>query len=144
MAASGEWVLEFANENADAAFWSKTLQEKNARFREELAEKRRGRTQKKSKWSNLAEITFPAWDPDVALTKVHDRLRFIFTYQFLLVSLAMFAFAAYVLISHWTEIGQDNLEFYNFTHKNLGDIIEFWVLVCGIACIHEFCHGLGC
>ena len=144
MAVSGDWVLEFANDNADAAFWSKTLQEKNARFREELAEKRRARTSKKSKWSNLAEITFPAWDPDVALTKVHERVKFIFTYQFLLVSLAMFAFAAYVLVSHWTEIGQDNLEFYNFTHKSLADIIEFWVLVCGLACIHEFCHGLGC
>jgi putative peptide zinc metalloprotease protein len=144
MAVSGHWVQEFANENADAAFWSKTLLEKNARFRQELAEKRRGRTQKKSKWSNVAEISFPAWDPDAALTKVHDRLRFIFTYQFLLLSLAMFAFAAYVFVAHWTEIGQDNLEFYNFTHKSLADIVEFWILVCGIACIHEFCHGLGC
>jgi putative peptide zinc metalloprotease protein len=144
MAVSGQWVQEFANENADAAFWSKTLLEKNARFRQELAEKRRGRTQKKSKWSNLAEISFPAWDPDAALTKVHDRLKFIFTYQFLLLSLAMFAFAAYVFLAHWTEIGQDNLEFYNFTHKSLADIVEFWILVCGIACIHEFCHGLGC
>jgi putative peptide zinc metalloprotease protein len=144
MAVSGHWVEEFANENADAAFWSKTLLEKNARFRQELAEKRRGRTQKKSKWSNVAEISFPAWDPDAALTKVHDRLRFIFTYQFLILSLAMFAFAAYVFLAHWTEIGQDNLEFYNFTHKSLADIVEFWILVCGIACIHEFCHGLGC
>ncbi|MGA7931319.1 MAG: hypothetical protein WCA20_35660, partial [Candidatus Sulfotelmatobacter sp.] len=32
MAVSGDWVQEFANENADAAFWSKTLLEKNARF----------------------------------------------------------------------------------------------------------------
>jgi putative peptide zinc metalloprotease protein len=144
MAVSGDWVAEFAAVNADAAFWSKTLQEKNARFREEMAEKRRARTPKKSKWSNLAEITFPAWDPHVALTKVHDRVRFIFTYQFLLLSLAMFAFAAYVLVSHWTEIGQDNWEFYNFTHKSLADIIEFWVLIFVIGFIHEFCHGLAC
>ena len=143
-AVSGDYVLEFATVNAEAAFWSRTLQEKNARFREELAEKRRACTQKKSKWSNLAEITFPAWDPDAVLTKVYDRVRFIFTYQFLLLSLAMFAFAAYVLLSHWTEIGQDNLEFYNFTHKSLADIIEFWVLICVIGCIHEFCHGLAC
>ncbi|MGO9827966.1 MAG: hypothetical protein ACLPMG_22150, partial [Terriglobales bacterium] len=144
IAASADWVLEFATENAEGPFWSRTLQEKNARFREELAEKRRARTSKKSKWSNLAEITFPAWDPDATLTKVHDRVRFIFTYQFLLVSLALFAFATYVLVSHWAEIGQDNLEFYNFTHKGLADIIEFWVLICVIACIHEFCHGLVC
>lgn len=144
IAATGDWVLEFATVNAEAAFWSKTMQEKNARFREELVEKRRALTQKKSKWSNLSEITFPAWDPDVVLTKVHDRLRFVFTYQFLLLSLGMFAFAGYVLLSHWTEIGQDNLEFYNFTHKSLSDIIEFWLLVCGIGCIHEFCHGLAC
>jgi putative peptide zinc metalloprotease protein len=143
-AVSGDYVLEFATVNAEAAFWSRTLQEKNARFREELAEKRRACTQKKSRWSNLAEITFPAWDPDAVLTKVHDRVRFIFTYQFLLLSLAMFAFAAYILVSHWTEIGQDNLEFYNFTHKSLADIIEFWVLICVIGGIHEFCHGLAC
>ncbi len=144
IAATSEWVEEFATVNDEAAFWSKTLQEKNARFREEVTEKRRVLVQKKSKWSNLAEITFPAWDPDATLTKLHDRVRFIFTYQFVLLSLAMFAFAAYVLVSHWTEIGQDNLEFYNFTHKSLADIIEFWVLVCGIGCIHEFCHGLAC
>ena len=84
------------------------LQEKNSRFRDELMGKRRARTQKKTKWSNLAETTFPAWDPDAALTKVHDRVRFIL-YQFLLLSLAMFAFAAYVLVSHSTEIGHDNL-----------------------------------
>ena len=144
IAATADWVLEYATVNAGAAFWSRTMQEKNARFREELVEKRRALTQKKSKWSNLSEITFPAWDPDVALTKVHDRVRFIFTYQFLLLSLAMFAFAVYILVSHWTEIGQDNLEFYNFTHKNLADIIEFWVLICVIGGIHEFCHGLAC
>ena len=144
IAASADWVLQFATENAEGAFWVKTLQEKNARFREEMLEKRRARTQKKSKWGNLAEITFPAWDPDAALTRIHNRVRFIFTYQFLLLSLTMFAFAAYVLVSHWAEIGHDNLEFYNFTHKGLGDIIEFWVLVCGIACVHEFCHGLAC
>lgn len=144
IAATADWVMEFATANAEAAFWSKTLQEKNARFREELTEKRRARTQKKSKWGNLAEITFPAWDPDAALTVIHDRAKFIFTYQFLLLSLAMFTFAAYVAVTHWTEIGQDNLEFYNFTHKGLADIILFWVLVCGIACVHEFCHGLAC
>jgi putative peptide zinc metalloprotease protein len=144
IAATGDWVLEFATVNAETAFWYRTLLETNARFREEMAEKRRARTQKKSKWSNLAEITFPAWDPDATLTRVHDRVRFIFTYQFLLLSLAMFAFAAYVMLSHWTEIGRDNLEFYNFTHKSLADIVEFWILVCGIGCIHEFCHGLGC
>lgn len=144
IAATADWVMQFATENAEAAFWSKTLQEKNARFRDELSEKRRARTQKKSKWGNLAEITFPAWDPDATLTIIHDRAKFIFTYQFLLLSLGMFTFAAYVAVTHWTEIGQDNLEFYNFTHKGLADIILFWVLVCGIACIHEFCHGLAC
>src|ERR1035441_4032371 len=97
IAATSDWVEEFATVNDDAAFWSRTLQEKNARFREEVTEKRRALIQKKSKWSNLAEVTFPAWDPDVTLTKVHDRVRFIFSYQFLLLSLAMCAFAAYVL-----------------------------------------------
>ncbi len=140
IAADANWVREFAAENADADFWYKSSQEKNARFREEMAEKRRA--QKKS--NNLAEIRFPAWDPDVALTAIHDKLGFIFTYQFLLANLGMFAFAAYVTLSHWSEIGRDNLEFYNFTDKTVGDVVLFWVLVCSIACVHEFCHGLAC
>jgi putative peptide zinc metalloprotease protein len=135
-----KWVQDFAAQNADATFWYRTAQEKNARAREELAQKHRAR--KKS--NNLAEIAFPAWDPDAALTRVHDKVRFLFTYQFLLISLSMFAFATYVAVSHWSEIGHDNLEWYNFSDKTLGDFVLFWVLVCTISCIHEFCHGLAC
>jgi putative peptide zinc metalloprotease protein len=47
-------------------------------------------------------------------------------------------------VTHWTEIGRDNFEFYNFGDKTLSDIIWFWILVCTISCVHEFCHGLAC
>jgi len=138
--ADAEWVREFAVVNADAAFWCKTAQEKNARFREEQAEKHRAR----NKSNNLAEITFPAWNPDATLTRLHERIGFVFTYQFLLISLGMFAFAFYVAVSHWGELGHDNLEFYNFGDKTVADIVLFWVLIFVIACVHEFCHGLAC
>jgi putative peptide zinc metalloprotease protein len=141
IAATPEWVRDFATENAEGALWQRSLQEKNARYRDELAAKHRAHTQKKS---NLAEITFPAWDPDRALTWIHDRIPFIFTYQFLLVSLGMFGFASYIAISRWSEIGRDNLEFYNFTDKSAADIFWFWILVCLISVVHEFCHGLAC
>lgn len=142
IAATPEWVRDFTIQNAEAAFWYKSPQERNARYREELAAKHRAHSKKKS--ANLAEITFPAWDPDVALTKVHERLRFLFSYQFILVSLVMLTFAACVTVSRWGEIGRDNLEFYNFTDKSGADIFWFWILVCAISAVHEFCHGLAC
>lgn len=142
VAVDARWVQEFAAENADSTFWYRSKQEKIARVREELAEKHRAQAKKKS--SNLAEIAFPAWDPDATLTKIHDKLPFLFTYQFLLVSLGMFAFATYVTVSHWSEIGHDNLEWFNFTDKTFADFVWFWVLICTIACVHEFCHGLAC
>ncbi len=142
IAATGDWVRDFATQNAEASFWFWTPLEKSARLREEQAAKHRAQAQKKS--NNLAEIAFPAWDPDKALTWIHDEFPFIFTYQFLLVSLGMFGFAAYVAISRWGEIGRDNLEFYNFTDKSGIDILWFWILIFCISVIHEFCHGLAC
>lgn len=144
VATSEETVRESMQDCLEAEFWYRSSQEKNISLFEKLKEERRGRIKRKSKWGDLSEVTFSAWDPDKYLTKLHTKLSFVFSRWFVLLNLCMFAFTAYIFISHWSEIGRDNLELYNFSTKSFGEIVEFWVLMLFIGFIHESAHGLGC
>ena len=141
---SEEFVRESMQDCLEADFWHRSPQEKNITLFEKLKEERRGRVKRKSKWGDLSEVMFPAWDPDQYLTKLYARLNFVFSRWFVLLNLLMFAFTAYIFITNWSEIGRDNLELYNFSTKSFTEIVEFWVLVSLIAFIHESAHGLGC
>jgi putative peptide zinc metalloprotease protein len=139
-----EYVREFAETMADQPFWFKTPQEQNIALWQKLTEQRRRKTQNKSRFGDLAEINFSAWDPNTFLTKVHAKLGFVFTRGFVIFNIVLFAFTAYVWISQWGEIGRDSLEYYTFTHKGFADIVEFWVLIFVVGFIHESSHGLVC
>jgi len=138
------YVREFAEILADQPFWYKTPQEQNIALWQKLTEERQRKTQKKSRFGDLAEINFSAWDPNAYLTKIHSKLGFIFTRGFVIFSVLLFSFTAYVWIDRWGEIGHDTLEYYNFTHKGFADIAEFWVLIFFIGFLHESSHGLLC
>lgn len=139
-----DYVREFAETMGDLPFWYKTPQEQNIALWQKLAEERRRKTKAKSRFGNLAEITFSAWDPNTFLTKAHEKLKFVFSRGFVIFSLVLFAFTAYVWIARWSEIGQDSLEYYTFTHKGVADIVEFWVLIFFVGFLHEASHGLCC
>ena len=139
-----EYVREFAESLADLPFWYKTAQEQNIALWQKITEERQRKTQSKSRFGDLAEINFSAWDPNVFLTKAHAKLGFVFTRGFVIFNIVLFAFMFYVWIDRWGEIGRDSLEFYNFTHKGVADLVEFWVLICFVGFLHESAHGLVC
>ncbi len=140
---SEEEIRSFVAETHDAKYWYRSAQEKNIALWETLKEERRKRVKKKPKYGDLAEISFSAWDPDKFLTKLHDKIGFVFSRWFVSLNLVMFAFMIYVFVSHWSQIGHDTLELYTFTDKGAGEIIEIWLLLFTIGFIHETAHGLG-
>jgi len=46
-----------------------------------------------------------------------------------------------ITITHWSEIGRDTLQFYNFTEKSWGDLAVFWIATMVAMCWHETAHG---
>ena len=144
IAYTAEMAQEFAEASQEAGFWYQTPQEKNFTLCEKLKQQRSERLKKKSKFSNLAEVSFAAWDPDVFLTRLHARLEFLFSRWFLWLSLGIFTFTGYVFVTHWSEIGRDSIAFFDFTSKGTADLVAFWVLMFFIGFVHETCHGLGC
>jgi len=138
------WVQQFAEESQDSEFWYHSPEEKNRALWQKLKDERRQRLASKSRYGNLSEITFSAWDPDRFLTALNQKLSFLFTRWFVVLNLVAFVFMAYVLGSHWGEIVRDNIELYNFTDKGAGAIAQFWIIVFIIGFIHELAHGLLC
>jgi putative peptide zinc metalloprotease protein len=141
---SAEEARQFAEEWRDLPFWYQTPQERNIALSEKLAQERRHRVGKQSRFSNLTEITFSAWDPDRYLTKLHDKVKFIFSPWFLLLNLAMFAWSLALWLGPDSRMGVDTVTYFDFSKKTLGGYAEFWALMFVVAFVHESCHGLAC
>ncbi|MGC2889611.1 MAG: HlyD family efflux transporter periplasmic adaptor subunit [Candidatus Acidiferrum sp.] len=139
---SADDVREFAASVEELGFWYKTPQEKNIQLMRLSADERRKVLKaKKSRYGDLAEITFPAVNPDKFITWLYSYTSWIYTWWFTLLTLAFFAVAAAISVAHWSEIGRDTVEFYNFTDKSWGDFAIFYFLAVAVLCIHELAHG---
>jgi putative peptide zinc metalloprotease protein len=142
---STDEVREFAASLESLDFWYKTPQEKNILLMQKDAQKRKKALKaKKSKYGDLAQITFPAVNPDKFLTWLHSHTSFFYTWWFTLVTLGVFAVMAAITIVFWSEIGRDTLQFFNFRTKTWSDVGIFYVAAVVSMCWHEIGHGHAC
>jgi putative peptide zinc metalloprotease protein len=142
---SADEIREFAVALESAGFWHKTALEKNILMMQKDAEKRRKLLKTgKSKYGDLAQITFPAVNPDKFLTWFHSYTWWVYTWNFTLFTLAGFAIMTAITISHWGEIGRDTLQFFNFSEKSWADVGTFYLVALGAMCWHEIGHGHAC
>lgn len=138
-------VREFAASLEDDEFWYRTPGEKNALLMQKDADKRRKALRaKKSRWGDLAEITFPAVNPDRFLTWFYARTSFAYTWWFTLFTITLFSVMAAITIENWGAISHDTLRFFNFSEKGWGDFLTFYVAAIVAMCWHEIGHGHAC
>lgn len=139
---SPEELRAFAEQMDESEFWYKTHEEKNLAMSEKLMAQRERRAKSKI---NIAHITFSAWDPDRYLTWLNDAVgEYIYNRWCLLAVLLLFVFETGVFVANWSIIGPDTALYFNFTHKNLDDVAQFWFLIFVLGFIHETAHGLTC
>src|SRR6266851_4999785 len=139
-----EEIREFAAELEAGGFWYKTALEKNILLMQQSAEERRKKLQGRRKWGDLSLIFFPAFNPDRFLTWLYNHTKFMYTTWFTVFTVMAFAVTAGINITHWSEIGRDTLQFYNFKEKTWGDILYFYALFMIIVAVHEFAHAHAC
>ncbi len=136
-----ENVREFANSIEEAGLFYKATLDLNKTANQKISEERQKRAHKKI---NLAHMTFSTWDPDSYLTKLNQRIGFVYSNWFIYSTVGMFALMLLIFLSGWSEIARDTVEYYTFTHKSAADLAEFWLLFCGLGFFHESAHGLTC
>lgn len=128
----------------EANFWYKTPQEKNIALNEKLQAERRRRGEKKA-GTNLAHISFSAWDPDRYLTRLDDSVgRYLYSGWFTSLVILLFVFEVFVFVAKWNLLGHDIPLYYTFSKKSFADIARFWLIFFVIGFFHESAHGLTC
>jgi putative peptide zinc metalloprotease protein len=141
---SAEDARAFAENMEEADFWYKTPQEKNLALSEKLIAQRSRRAGRKSK-IDVAHISFSAWDPDRYLGSIDRAIgNFLYSRWCVLAVISLFCFEALIFIAKWNIIGPDIPLYYNFTHKSVLDLIQFWLLFLTLGFFHETAHGLTC
>ncbi|MGC2488010.1 MAG: hypothetical protein WA412_04955, partial [Candidatus Sulfotelmatobacter sp.] len=141
---SASEVRELADSLDGIGFWHKTPLEKNIALMQKTAEERRKLFKQKTKFGDLSIIAFPAVNPDHFLDWLHGRIGFFYTWWFTLITMIAFAFMAGIFITHWSEVGRDTFQFYNFADKTWRDVAVFWGLATVLMSLHEIGHGLTC
>lgn len=137
-------VYEFAADLEAAGFWYRTQQEKNVLLLLQSKEERRKNLKANNRFGDLSIITFPAFNPDGFLNWLYPKTRFIYTRWFTILTLVAFAFSLGITVSHWSEIGRDTLEFYNFADRTVADMAVLYLLGIFVVAIHEFAHAHAC
>ena len=138
-------VREFAASLEALDFWYKTPQEKNILYMQQNAEDRKKLLKsRKNRYGDLSQIMFPAVNPDPFLTWLYRYTSFMYTWWFTLLTLGLFALMGAITVTHWSEIGRDSLQFFNFSNKTWGDVGVFYVLALVTMCWHEIGHGHAC
>jgi len=141
---SQDAVREFASfiqGNTDLFY--RTPQEKNITLHQKLRGQRLNRN--RIKFGDFSDITIAEWpDADQFITRIYPRFRWVYTWWFTLLAVAMFVLMGAMWAGRFGEIWRDSFEFYNFTTKSGRDLLEFWLLFGAMAFFHESFHGLTC
>jgi putative peptide zinc metalloprotease protein len=132
-------VLEFLD-SIEPAMWERSLGEKNLAVLERIRDERKGRVDQ----SSMLYISFKAWDPNKTLAKLDPVLGWMYTSQFVYLSVFLFITATYFVAGDWTRVQHDTASLYSFADKSAYDIWSFWLLLLLLGAIHEFGHGLTC
>jgi putative peptide zinc metalloprotease protein len=135
---------ELVDDLESIEFWYKTPREKNIASLMQSADERRDALKNKGKWGDLAFIKFPAFNPDNFLVWLNREIGFVFTWWFTFLTLGAFAVTLTIFVLHWSEVGRDTLQFFNFADKSWADLAVFWGITFVLAAIHETAHGVTC
>jgi len=139
-----ESVRQFAEDLEANDFWYKTPREKNILLMKQSVEERRKKLKTKSRWADLSDVNFPAFNPDGFLTWIYGYTKFIYTPWFTALTLLGFAVSGALTVTHWSEIWRDTVDFYNFSNKTWGDVFALYTLGMAVVAIHEFAHAHAC
>lgn len=138
-----EAVRDFAADLESCEFWYRTQQEKNIQLMQLSLAERRKRVKPKNIWADLSDVNFPAFNPDRAVTWVHDKTKFIYTPWFTILSLIAVSISGGITVAHWPQISQDSLNFYLWKRTWM-DIFYIYTLGMSTVALHEFAHAHAC
>lgn len=112
-----------------------------------ILEKLQAQRKKQAEQSQAKDVfylTLATTNPEKFYKAVYPWLRWIWTPQFVVTTLLIFACAALVIISNWVAVREGMLKFWNFQEKTSSDVVLLFFILGFVIAIHESAHALTC
>lgn len=137
-----ETIASYKESLRDMEILDISVAQKNLILMEKIRSQRKLRAEGKSRWDDLFEIKFSAWDPDKDLNRIVPYFRFFWTKQFFVFSLVMIALMLSINFVKWEEFKEGTIKLYSFTDKSFWELIVFVFLMTTTGTLHELGHAM--
>lgn len=134
-------VLGYEDSLRRMAVIEESAVEKSLNMLDRFHNLRQKKAEEKSEGFNIFFIMFHVLDPNRFLTRTVRYVRWIWTPPVVAVTLVASVWTVAVFVQHGSTIWAETLQLYKFIGKPLIDILQFFLILCVIGCIHEFAHG---
>jgi len=136
-----QFVLEYEEFLRDKDLIEQSAAERSLNMLDKFRTLRDKKVEEKSEGFNPFFIMFHVVDPERFLQRTIKYVWWIWTPPVALATLAASIWTAFVFSQHWTLIWTQTMDLYHFLGKPLLDILQFFVILSVIGCIHEFAHA---
>nr|MBA2627551.1 M50 family metallopeptidase [Gemmatimonadales bacterium] len=140
-----EAVVEgFAQKLGRMGLLERSLAERSTLQVERLRAERNRRARPKLFKGELLRMRWSMGDPDAAFNRWLPRLRFVFSREFVIASIALFAINIMLMLFNWDRFHTSFALLASGASLSVGSGIAFWLTLFGIVYVHELGHGLTC
>jgi putative peptide zinc metalloprotease protein len=136
-------VSRFAEKLKAMGLCERTLRETSVLLMERLRAQRRKRLRTGPFQGDILRLRWSVGDPDKLMDRTIPYLRFFFTRQFLIASVALFAVYFVILALKWPDFVREMADVY-LLRAAIGDYVLLWVVTMVIVAVHELAHGYTC
>ncbi len=134
---------KFAERLKTMGLCERTLRESSVLLMERLRAQRRRRLSTGPFKGDILRLRWSVGDPDKLMDRTLPYLRFFFTRQFLIASVALFAVYFVILALKWSEFVAEMADVY-LLRASLGSYVMLWAVTMVIVAVHELAHGYTC
>lgn len=136
-----EFVLEFEEFLRGKDLIEQSAAERSLNMLDKFRTLRDKKTEEKSEGFNIFFIMFHVLDPERFLNKTIKYVWWIWTPPVAIATAAASVWTFFIFSRHWTQIWTQTMDLYHFLGKPIVEILQFFAVLCVIACIHEFAHA---
>ncbi len=136
-----QFVLEYEEFLRDKDLIEQSAAERSLNMLDKFRTLRDKKTEEKSEGFNIFFIMFHVLDPERFLNRTIKYVWWIWTPPVAIATVAASIWTAFIFSQHWTQIWTQTMDLYHFLGKPIVEILQFFAVLCVIACIHEFSHA---
>jgi putative peptide zinc metalloprotease protein len=136
-------VARFADKLKSMGLCERTLRETSVLLMERLRAQRRARLRTGRIQGNILRLRWSFGDPDELMNRIMPSLRFFFTREFVITSIALYSVYFLILALKWPEFVSALTEVYTL-RASVSYYVLLWLVATVMIALHELSHGFTC